>query len=90
NGCSSVMWVSYRWAGIGDMLAGCAATAAAAYGAQHLTSSHGHGGHNLQLLKLSLKTTDMVTVYDLGANMIEVLGNDIVQSGDVIDIDKSS
>ncbi|GKF38969.1 RuvB-like protein 2, partial [Tanacetum coccineum] len=40
--------------------------------------------------KLSLKTTDMEAVYDLGANMIEVLGNDIVQSGDVIDIDKSS
>ncbi|GJU52438.1 RuvB-like protein 2 [Tanacetum coccineum] len=40
--------------------------------------------------KLSLKTNDMETVYDFGANMIEVLGNDIVQSGDVIDIDKSS
>nr|GEY49028.1 RuvB-like 2 [Tanacetum cinerariifolium] len=91
-------------AGIGGMLAGGAAAAAAAYGAQHLTSSHEHGQaicikekhstNNLRMFtlatpagfgvasktgKLSLKTTDMETVYDLGANMIEVLGNDIVQ-----------
>ncbi|PWA71733.1 AAA+ ATPase domain-containing protein [Artemisia annua] len=40
--------------------------------------------------KLSLKTTEMETVYDLGAKMIEALGKDKVQSGDVIAIDKAS
>ncbi|KAI3963905.1 hypothetical protein MKW92_020466 [Papaver armeniacum] len=36
------------------------------------------------------KTTDMETIYDLGAKMIEALGKRKVQSGDVIAIDKSS
>lgn len=40
--------------------------------------------------KLTLKTTDMETVYDLGAKMIEALGKEKVQSGDVIAIDKAS
>ncbi|KAG6384990.1 hypothetical protein SASPL_153813 [Salvia splendens] len=40
--------------------------------------------------KLTLKTTDMETVYDLGAKMIEALGKEKVQSGDVIGIDKAS
>ncbi|GKA52848.1 RuvB-like protein 2 [Tanacetum coccineum] len=40
--------------------------------------------------KLTLKTTEMETVYDLGAKMIEALGKDKVQSGDVIAIDKAS
>ncbi|KAJ8541314.1 hypothetical protein K7X08_002130 [Anisodus acutangulus] len=40
--------------------------------------------------KLTLKTTDMETVYDLGAKMIEGLGKEKVQSGDVIAIDKAS
>ncbi|KAI3834392.1 hypothetical protein MKW92_050673 [Papaver armeniacum] len=40
--------------------------------------------------KMTLKTTDMETVYDLGAKMIEALGKQKVQSGDVIAIDKSS
>ncbi|CAN4116713.1 unnamed protein product [Withania somnifera] len=40
--------------------------------------------------KLTLKTTDMETVYDLGAKMIEALRKEKVQSGDVIAIDKSS
>ncbi|CAL5370945.1 unnamed protein product [Camellia sinensis] len=40
--------------------------------------------------KLVLKTTEMETVYDLGAKMIEALGKDKVQSGDVITIDKAS
>ncbi|GKA67750.1 RuvB-like protein 2 [Tanacetum coccineum] len=38
----------------------------------------------------TLKTTEMETVYDLGAKMIEALGKDKVQSGDVIAIDKAS
>ncbi|XP_059665277.1 uncharacterized protein LOC132311396 [Cornus florida] len=40
--------------------------------------------------KLTLKTTEMETVYDLGGKMIEALGKDKVQSGDVIAIDKAS
>ncbi|KAA3456960.1 ruvB-like 2 [Gossypium australe] len=40
--------------------------------------------------KLTLKTTDMETVYDLGTKMIEALGKEKVQSGDVIAIDKAS
>ncbi|MCO5574797.1 hypothetical protein L7F22_028589 [Adiantum nelumboides] len=40
--------------------------------------------------KLTLKTTDMETVYDLGTKMIEALGKEKVQSGDIIAIDKAS
>ncbi|KAF4382563.1 hypothetical protein F8388_015391 [Cannabis sativa] len=40
--------------------------------------------------KLTLKTTEMETVYDLGAKMIEALGKEKVQSGDIIAIDKAS
>ncbi|XP_028771451.1 ruvB-like 2 [Neltuma alba] len=40
--------------------------------------------------KLTLKTTEMETVYDLGAKMIEALGKEKVSSGDVIAIDKAS
>ncbi|KAH9712324.1 hypothetical protein WN944_021370 [Citrus x changshan-huyou] len=40
--------------------------------------------------KLTLKTTEMETVYDLGGKMIEALGKEKVQSGDVIAIDKVS
>ncbi|KAL1307248.1 hypothetical protein HN51_049221 [Arachis hypogaea] len=40
--------------------------------------------------KLTLKTTEMETVYDLGAKMIEALGKEKVTSGDVIAIDKAS
>ncbi|KAJ6969267.1 hypothetical protein NC653_037055 [Populus alba x Populus x berolinensis] len=40
--------------------------------------------------KLTMKTTEMEGVYDLGAKMIESLGKEKVQSGDVIAIDKPS
>lgn len=40
--------------------------------------------------KLTLKTTEMETVYDLGTKMIESLTKEKVQSGDVIAIDKAS
>lgn len=40
--------------------------------------------------KLTLKTTDMETVYDLGGKMIEALSKEKVQSGDVIALDKAS
>ncbi|OWM82089.1 ruvB-like 2 [Punica granatum] len=40
--------------------------------------------------KLTLKTTEMETIYDMGAKMIEALSKEKVQSGDVIAIDKAS
>ncbi|CAK8543209.1 unnamed protein product [Lathyrus sativus] len=40
--------------------------------------------------KLSLKSTEMETVYDLGAKMIEAIGKEKITSGDVIAIDKAS
>mmetsp|Transcript_1092 Transcript_1092/g.3833 ORF Transcript_1092/g.3833 Transcript_1092/m.3833 type:complete len:473 (-) Transcript_1092:3529-4947(-) len=40
--------------------------------------------------KLTLKTTEMETIYDLGAKMIESLTKEKVQAGDVITIDKVS
>jgi len=40
--------------------------------------------------KLTLKTTDMETIYDLGQKMIESLIKEKVQSGDVILIDKAT
>ncbi|KAK7315945.1 hypothetical protein VNO77_34527 [Canavalia gladiata] len=40
--------------------------------------------------KLTLKTAEMETVYDLGAKMIEALGKEKVSNGDVIAIDKAS
>ncbi|GAQ80109.1 putative DNA helicase TIP49 [Klebsormidium nitens] len=40
--------------------------------------------------KLTLKTTDMETIYDLGTKMIESLNKEKVQSGDVIAIDKAT
>ena len=40
--------------------------------------------------KLTMKTTDMETVYDLGGKMIEALNKEKVQSGDVIALDKAS
>lgn len=40
--------------------------------------------------KLTLKTTDMETVYDLGAKMIDALQKEKVQAKDVITIDKAT
>ncbi|KAG6524961.1 ruvB-like 2 [Zingiber officinale] len=40
--------------------------------------------------KLTLKTTDMETVYELGGKMIEALRKEKVQSGDVITLDRAS
>ncbi|CAM6097486.1 unnamed protein product [Calypogeia fissa] len=40
--------------------------------------------------KLTLKTTEMETVYDLGTKMIDALTKQKVQSGDVVAIDKAS
>lgn len=46
------------------------------------------GGHKQG--KLTIKTTDMETIYDLGAKMIESLSREKVTAGDVISLDKSS
>merc|ERR1719409_2211920 len=40
--------------------------------------------------KLTLKTTEMETVYDLGQKMIDALTKEKCQAGDIITIDKSS
>ncbi|KAG8286666.1 RuvB-like 2 [Homalodisca vitripennis] len=40
--------------------------------------------------KLTLKTTEMETIYDLGTKMIESLTKEKVQAGDIITIDKAT
>lgn len=40
--------------------------------------------------KLTMKTTEMETSYDLGAKMIEAIAKEKVQAGDVITIDKAT
>lgn len=40
--------------------------------------------------KITLKTTEMETVYDLGAKMIESITKEKITAGDVITIDKVS
>lgn len=40
--------------------------------------------------RLTLKTTEMETIYDLGQKMIESMQKEKAQAGDVITIDKAS
>uniref|UniRef100_A0A8C2EBV3 RuvB-like helicase n=1 Tax=Cyprinus carpio TaxID=7962 RepID=A0A8C2EBV3_CYPCA len=47
-------------------------------------------GTGAKVGKLTLKTTEMETIYDLGTKMIESLGKERVQAGDVITIDKAT
>lgn len=47
-------------------------------------------GSGAKVGKLTLKTTEMETIYDLGAKMIESLTKQKVQAGDVVTIDKAS
>ena len=47
-------------------------------------------GKGLKVGKITLKTTDMETVYELGQKMIDGLAKEKVSSGDVISIDKAS
>lgn len=47
-------------------------------------------GTGAKVGKLTLKTTDMETIYDLGTKMIESLTKEKVQAGDVITIDKAT
>lgn len=48
------------------------------------------GGSGQKIGRLTMKTTEMETVYDLGSKMIEGLTKEKVQDGDVIVIDKST
>merc|ERR1711988_1290896 len=50
--------------------------------------SAGSGGEKVG--RITLRTTEMETVYDLGAKMIEALTKEKVSAGDVITIDKAS
>jgi DNA helicase TIP49 (TBP-interacting protein) len=53
--------------------------------------SHGELVHLVGMQgKLTLKTTEMETIYDLGTKMIEALTKEKVTAGDVITIDKAS
>lgn len=47
-------------------------------------------GHASKTGKLTIKTTDMETIYELGQKLIDALAKDKVQPGDVIRIDKGS
>jgi RuvB-like protein 2 len=40
--------------------------------------------------KITLKTTEMETIYDLGAKMIEAIAKEKINAGDIITIDKAS
>lgn len=40
--------------------------------------------------KITLKTTEMETIYDLGAKMIEAISKEKIMAGDIITIDKAS
>ncbi|XP_029636737.1 ruvB-like 2 [Octopus sinensis] len=47
-------------------------------------------GTGAKVGKLTLKTTDMETIYDLGQKMIESLTKEKVQAGDIITVDKAT
>lgn len=47
-------------------------------------------GTGVKVGKLTLKTTEMETIYDLGTKMIESLTKEKVQAGDIITIDKAT
>ncbi|XP_067928644.1 ruvB-like 2 [Watersipora subatra] len=47
-------------------------------------------GTGAKIGKLTLKTTEMETIYDLGQKMIESLTKEKVQSGDIVTIDKAT
>ena len=47
-------------------------------------------GTGAKVGKITLKTTEMETVYDLGTKMIESVIKEKVQAGDVITIDKTT
>lgn len=54
----------------------------------HLEFDKGPNGEKIG--KMTLKTTDMESTYDLGGKMVEGLMNEKVTVGDIISVDKSS
>ena len=60
-----------------------------AFSGEKAKGSSGKGGME-KTGRLTLCTTDMETVYDLGAKMIDALSKEKVTAGDVITIDKAS
>ena len=54
------------------------------------TSSMGSGGAGKKMGRLTLCTTDMETIYDLGNKMIDMLTKERITAGDVIRIDKGT
>ena len=57
---------------------------------QPASSSSSSASAGAKTGKLTLKTTEMETIYDLGQKMIDALSKEKVQAGDVITIDKAS
>nr|XP_048689049.1 ruvB-like 2 isoform X2 [Caretta caretta] len=55
-----------------------------------LPAFHRRAHQGAKVGKLTLKTTEMETIYDLGTKMIESLTKEKVQAGDVITIDKAT
>merc|ERR1712179_472650 len=47
-------------------------------------------GSGAKVGKLTLKTTEMETIYDLGAKMIDSVTSEKVQAGDIVTIDKAT
>ena len=64
--------------------AGCVVSDHGAHKSHFMTCAHLLQG------KLTLKTTEMETIYDLGVKMIESMQKEKVQAGDVVAIDKAS
>ena len=54
------------------------------------SSSLGSGGSGKKVGRLTLCTTDMETIYDLGNKMIDMLTKERITAGDVIRIDKGT
>ena len=54
------------------------------------SSSLGSGGSGKKIGRLTLCTTDMETIYDLGNKMIDMLTKERITAGDVIRIDKGT
>jgi len=55
-----------------------------------ITIEKSASGAGSKVGKMTMKTTDMETVYDLGQKMIDALIKEKVSAGDVISIDKAS
>lgn len=47
-------------------------------------------GTGAKIGRITLKTTDMETLYDLGSKMIDCLVKEKVQAGDIVTIDKAT